>query len=109
MITPVCFHNFFTLNSSMHHYKTRQSACGDFYLVRKNTVQYGVKCIKYMGATFLNNLPVELRNFTSKFLFKKRLKSIYYHVFSKKTMKTLTGTKYMNRLAQQLGGGLSSR
>ena len=52
MITPVCFHNFFTLNSSMHHYKTRQSACGDFYLVRKKTVQYGVKCIKYMGATF---------------------------------------------------------
>ena len=42
----------------------------DFYLVRKNTVQYGVKCIQYMGATIWNNLPVELRNSTSKFLFK---------------------------------------
>ena len=30
MITPVCFHNFFSLNSSMHHYETRQSARGDF-------------------------------------------------------------------------------
>ena len=34
MITPVCFHNFFSLNSSMHHYETRKSARGDFYLVR---------------------------------------------------------------------------
>ena len=71
MITPVCFHNFFSSNSSMHHYETRQLARGDFYLVRKNTVQYGVKCIQYMGATLWNNLPVELRNSTSKFFFKK--------------------------------------
>ena len=45
---------------------------GDFYLVRKNTVQYGVKSIQYMGATLWNNLPVELRHSTSKFSFKKR-------------------------------------
>ena len=35
-ITPVCFHNFFLLNSSIHQYEMRQSVCGDFYLVRKN-------------------------------------------------------------------------
>ena len=73
-ITPACFHNFFSSNSFMHHYDTRQSVRGDLYLVRKNTVQYGVKCIQYMGATLWNSLPVELRNSTSKFLFKKELK-----------------------------------
>ena len=73
-LTPVCFHNF-SLNSSMHHYETRQSVRGEFYLARKNTVQYGVKCIQYMGATLLwDNLPVELKNSTSKFLFKKKIK-----------------------------------
>ena len=78
-IAPVCFHNFFSSNSSIHHYETRQSVRGDFYLVRKNTVQYGVKCIQYMGATLWNNLPVELRHSTSKFSFKKKVKVHLLH------------------------------
>ena len=62
----------------MHHYETRQSVRGEFYLARKNTVQHCVKCIQYMGATLLwGNLPVELKNSTSKFLFKKKLRCIY--------------------------------
>ena len=73
-ITPACFHNFFLSNSFMHHYETRQLVSGDLYLVRKNTVQYGVKYIQYLGTTLWNNFPVELRSSTFKFLSKKKLK-----------------------------------
>ena len=48
-IASVCFHNFFSSNSSIHYYETKESVRGDFYLVRKNTVHYGVNCIQYMG------------------------------------------------------------
>ena len=55
-ITPVCFHNFFSSNSSMLHYETRQSVRGDFswlgktrYNVMQNVFntwgqQYGTTC-----------------------------------------------------------------
>ena len=73
-LTPSCFNNFFTLNISVHHYETRQSFRGDIYLDKKNTLQFGLKSIRYMGAKLWNDLPAEIRDSTSKFLFKKNLK-----------------------------------
>ena len=39
-MTAACFHNTLSSNSSMLHYKMRQSVHGDLYLVKINTVQY---------------------------------------------------------------------
>ena len=75
--SPTCFHNFFLFNSSVHQYSTRQASQGDLYLFRKNSVQYGLKSIRYLGAKLWNSLPVELRNVPSKVSFKSQLK-IYF-------------------------------
>ena len=73
--SPTCFHDFFLLNSSVHQYSTRQASQGDLYMFRKNSLQYGLKSIRYLGARLWNALSVELRNASSKILFKTKLKS----------------------------------
>ena len=57
-----CFHNFFIFNSSVHQYCTRQASQGDLYLTQKNSLQYGLKSLRYLGAKLWNTLPTELRN-----------------------------------------------
>ena len=69
-----CFHNFFLFSSSVHQYYTRQASHGDSYISRINSLQYGLKSIRYLGAKLWNSLPVELRNAPSKISFKKQLK-----------------------------------
>ena len=49
-ISPSCFHNFFLFNSSVHQYSTRQASQGNLFMSRKNSVLYGLKSIKYLGA-----------------------------------------------------------
>ena len=39
-----------------------------------NSLQYGLKWIRYLGAKLWNTLPVELRKAPSKISFKKQLK-----------------------------------
>ena len=75
--SPTCFHDFFLLNSSVHQYSTRQASQGDLYMSRKNSLQYGLKSIRHLGAKLWNALPVELRNASSKTLFKIKLKSYF--------------------------------
>ena len=76
-INPMCFHNFYTCTSSIHEYHTRHSYRGDVFLTHKNSLQYGLKSICYMGAKMWNDLPEELRNSTSKYSFKKHLKNTF--------------------------------
>ena len=77
--SPTCFHDFFLLNSSVHQYSTRRPHIGqgDLYMSRKNSLQYGLKSIRYLGAKLWNALPVEIRNASSKKLFKIKLKSYF--------------------------------
>ena len=72
--SPDCFHNFFLFTSSVHQYSTRQASQGDLYLTRKNSLQYGLKSLRYLGAKLWNTLSAELRNASSKILFKRNLK-----------------------------------
>ena len=72
--SPCCFHDFFLFSSSVHQYSTRQASQGDLYLYRMNSLQYGLKSIRYLGAKLWNTLPVDLRNAPSKVSFKKQLK-----------------------------------
>ena len=54
MIAPVCFHNLFFLNSTLHCHNTRQSTRGDMFLANINTSLYGLKSILYLGANLWN-------------------------------------------------------
>ena len=74
MVGPDYFHNFFSLNSTVHCHNTKQSTRGDLFLANINTAQYGLKSIRYLGAKLWNELPIALRTSPSKFTFKKSLK-----------------------------------
>ena len=72
--SPGCFHDVFLFTSSVHQYATRQASQGYLFMSRKNSLQYGLKSIRYLGVTLWNALPVELRNAPSKTSFKVKLK-----------------------------------
>ena len=72
---PSCFHEFLNHNSSVHNYNTRQSHRGDIFMVQTNSSLYGLKSIRYLGAKYWNELPAEIRNSSSKTVFKKKLKT----------------------------------
>ena len=78
LLTPSCFHGYFSSNSAIHSYTARQSHQGDLYLIGKNTLQYELGSIRYMGAKLWNQLPGEVRNSSSKFLVRKNLKKHLY-------------------------------
>ena len=54
MVAPDCFHNFFSLNSTVHCHNTRQPTRGDLFLANINTSQYGLKSIRYLGVKLWN-------------------------------------------------------
>ena len=74
-ISPVCFHNFFTFNASVHQHQTRQACRGDLYLTQKKSLQHGLKSIKYLGCKLWNDLPLVIRNSPTKVSFKSKLKN----------------------------------
>ena len=76
-LTPVYFHNFFCHVTSIHSHNTRQSTSGGQFLAQRNTLQYGLRSIRYTGAKQWNGLPTTMRFSSSKFLFKKHLKDYF--------------------------------
>ena len=60
-ISPTCFHNYFTPNSSVHRFGTCQVTRGDLFKSFKNTNLYGLKSIKYFGSKLWNTLPLFIR------------------------------------------------
>ena len=71
---PSCFHDYFSFNTNVHQHSTRQSNHGNLFLTHRNSFQYGLKSIQYMGAKMWIDLPVEIRNSPSKYSFKNYLK-----------------------------------
>ena len=51
-LAPHSFHSYFSLNSSIHSYETRHSTRGDIYVEKKNTLQFGLRSIRYLGQNF---------------------------------------------------------
>ena len=72
--SPSCFDNFFLLCSSVHQYCTRQVSKGNLYFVNRNTVQYGLKSLHYLGARLWNDITVEVRSICLENSFKMQLK-----------------------------------
>ena len=60
-LSPSCFHNYFTPNSSVHRIETRQATRGDLFKSLKNTTLYGLQTIKYFGSKLWNTLPLFIR------------------------------------------------
>ena len=67
-----CTENLQTI-SEIHGYQTRSVTSNDYYL-QKFSRSYGQKAFTYIGAKTWNNLPVQVKNAHSLFMFKKRLK-----------------------------------
>ena len=55
--SPSCCHEFFYLLTQVHQHDTRQARKGDVLLTCKNTLQYGLKSIRYAGAKSWNSIP----------------------------------------------------
>ena len=50
LISPTFLHNFFDNVTSVNQYNTRQACKGDIFMTHINTLQYGLRSIKYDGA-----------------------------------------------------------
>ena len=79
--SPSYFHDYFTLLSSIHQYDTRQACMGGIFLNRRNTLQYGIRSVRYTGAKSWNELPIIIKQCPSKLRFRQQLK---VHLFSTK-------------------------
>ena len=54
------FGDYFTQLSEFHQYNTRSASRGDLFLVRKNTMQYGLRSICFNGAKLWNTIPSDI-------------------------------------------------
>ena len=74
-IAPIHFRDYFTQISEFHQYNTRSASRGDLFLVRRNTMQYGLRSICFNGVKSWNTIPSNIRNSPSVSIFKKKLKN----------------------------------
>ena len=75
-LAPNHFSDYFTQVSDIHHHNTRSASHGDFFLKRKNTLQYGLRSVCFNGAKIWNNIPPDIRNSPSVANFKKKIKEL---------------------------------
>ena len=73
-LAPIYSRDYFVQCSQVHHYSTRLASCGDLFLERKNTFQYGIRSIAYNGVRLWNMLPVGVRESSSPSVFRSDLK-----------------------------------
>ena len=60
-LAPPVFDNYFNYISNIHDHSTRQATRGDIFVERKNTMQYGIKSVRYAGTKSWNTIPIEIR------------------------------------------------
>ena len=60
-LAPPVFDNYFNYISNIHDHNTRQAARGDIFIERRNTMQYGIKTVRYAGTQLWNSIPIEIR------------------------------------------------
>ena len=78
---PPFFTIFFETLTTVHHYDTRQASRGDIFMTRKNTLQYGLRSVRFAGAKSWNSISDDIKKSPSVFIFRRKLKS---HIFSTK-------------------------
>ncbi len=72
--SPPYFYNFFTILSDVHQYDTRQACEGGIFMTQPNTLQYGLRSVRYAGAKSWNNIPFNIKQSPSVISFRHRLK-----------------------------------
>ena len=77
-ISPPYFHSFFELVDSVHQYSTRQASKNNIFLIQKNTLQYGLRSVRYYGAKCWNDIPVEIKKSPSANNFRRKLKAYLF-------------------------------
>ena len=77
-ISPSCFHSFFELVGSVHQYGTRQIIKSNIFLTQKNTLQYGLRSVRYCGAKCWNNIPVDIKQSPSVSSFRQKIKAFLF-------------------------------
>ena len=60
-LAPPVFDNYFNYISNIHDHNTRQAARDDIFIERRNTMQYGIKTVRYAGTQLWNSIPIEIR------------------------------------------------
>ena len=48
--SPTSFHYFFNLVEPVHQHRTQQATRNDIFLTHKNTLEYGLRSVRYSGA-----------------------------------------------------------
>ena len=77
-ISPANFHTFFDSLATVHQYGTRQATKGDIFLIQKNTLQYGLRSVRYCGARCWNDIPVDIKRSPSVKSFRLKLKAFLF-------------------------------
>ncbi len=77
-ISPSCFHSFFKLVGSVHQHGTRQVIKNNIFLTQKNTLQYGLRSVRYCGAKYWNDTPVEIKQSPSVNSFRQKIKAFLF-------------------------------
>ena len=78
IISPFCFHSVFELVESFDLCCTRQANNNIIFLNRKNTLQYGLRSVRYLGVKCWNNFPLEIQSSPSAFTFRLKLKTFFF-------------------------------
>ena len=73
--SPSCFHSLFPLAGSVHQYGTRLVGKYDIYIIRKNTLQYGLRPVRYFGAKCWNTIPMHIKISPTVCSFRQQLKT----------------------------------
>ena len=77
-LSPSCFHEIFDVLSQVHQHDTRQARKGDILLTRKNSLQYGLKSIRYAGAKSWNSISHVIKQAPTVMSFRHQLKLHFF-------------------------------
>ena len=72
--SPIYFSDFFSSVSSIHSNNTRSASQGNLFLIRKNTLQYGLRSMSYIGVKIWNTISSDIKNTSSVKSFRKKYK-----------------------------------
>ena len=80
--TPTIFHNWFTLNHTLHNYNTRSTFfdidneinSNNLFIISARTTHCGLKLLKVSGPKIWNLIPNHIRSTQSVYSFKQILK-----------------------------------
>ena len=74
-LVPEVFQNYFIVNNTLHSHNTRNNS--DIYTKAFNS-NFGKRCLLYHGSKLWNDLPFELKQFSSINTFKQKLKNYLF-------------------------------